>query len=109
MAGYNTTAEILSVGCPALLVPRAGPSAEQQMRASRFAARGWVRWLPPASLSPETLAHEMTTALANGAVSVSVPPDLSGRLRAAQHVLAVADGEQRPALVAVPGSSPVRG
>jgi predicted glycosyltransferase len=34
MAGYNTTAEILSVGTPALLVPRSGPSAEQQMRAS---------------------------------------------------------------------------
>ena len=34
--GYNTTAEILGLADPALLVPRAGPSAEQQMRASGF-------------------------------------------------------------------------
>src|SRR3712207_8465412 len=31
MAGYNTTAELLSVGASALLVPRSGPSAEQQI------------------------------------------------------------------------------
>ncbi|MGH7750430.1 MAG: glycosyltransferase family protein, partial [Candidatus Dormibacteria bacterium] len=42
MAGYNTTMEVLRVGTPALLVPRRGPSAEQRMRAQRFAERGWV-------------------------------------------------------------------
>ena len=47
MAGYNTTAEILTLDKPALLVPRSGPSAEQQMRAKLFADRGWVSWLPP--------------------------------------------------------------
>jgi len=109
MAGYNTTAEILSVGRPAVLVPRAGPSAEQQMRASRFAARGWVRWLAPASLSPGSLAQEMTEALATRFASSPVPPDLSGRFRAAQHLLAVADGDRRPALVCVPRRPAVRG
>lgn len=94
MAGYNTTAEILSVGRPALLVPRAGPSAEQRMRASRFAARGWVRWLPPASLSPEALAQEMTSALVDGAAPAAAAPDLSGRQRAARRLLAVARAGQ---------------
>ena len=63
MGGYNTTAEILSVGTPALLVPRAGPSAEQTMRVSRFAERGWLRWLPPESLSAPALATGMIEAL----------------------------------------------
>ena len=57
MAGYNTTAEIFTLDKPALLVPRSGPSAEQQMRAKLFADRGWVNWLPPADLSPDMLAQ----------------------------------------------------
>ena len=104
MAGYNTTAEILSVRRPAVLVPRGGPSAEQQMRASRFAARSWVRWVPPASLSPEALALEMTSALESGFAPPPAPPDLSGRQRAALQLLAVADGERPMTLVASPAS-----
>ena len=85
MAGYNTTAEILSVGAPALLVPRSGPSAEQQMRASLFAERGWVSWLRPQELSAGTLAAAMTDALHGPRTSASVrPPDLQGRAVGAQ-------------------------
>jgi predicted glycosyltransferase len=87
MAGYNTTAEILSLGTRALLVPRRGPSAEQQMRARRFAERGWVSWLPPASLSTENLAGAVLDALDGPAVPASRPPDLLGRQRAARHLL----------------------
>ena len=83
MAGYNTTAEILSVGGRALLVPRAGPSAEQRTRASRFADRGWVRWLPPDQLAPRTLADAVLDALGTAATPVAVQPDLQGRHRAA--------------------------
>lgn len=87
MAGYNTTAEILSLGKPAVLVPRAGPSAEQQMRARSFAERGWVRWVPPAALSAESLATTMLAALDAPCPPGRVQPDLRGRQRAASHLL----------------------
>jgi predicted glycosyltransferase len=87
MAGYNTTSEILSLGTRALLVPRRGPSAEQQMRARRFAERGWVSWLPPASLSTENLTVAVLDALDSPVDPASRPPDLLGRQRAARHLL----------------------
>jgi predicted glycosyltransferase len=87
MAGYNTTAEILRSGRPALLVPRAGPSAEQQMRASRFAERGWVHWLPPATLSGSSMADAVEGALASRPEAVNGRPDLGGARRVAQHLL----------------------
>ena len=88
MAGYNTTAEILRSAHRALLVPREGPSAEQQMRASRFAARDWVRWLAPGCVSPPQLAATMLDALASPSPVASRAPDLHGRERAVQHLLA---------------------
>src|SRR5918911_5686417 len=39
MAGYNTLAEVVRLGRKALVVPRAGPSAEQQMRCRLFEQR----------------------------------------------------------------------
>jgi predicted glycosyltransferase len=87
MAGYNTTAEILRSGRPALLVPRAGPSAEQQMRASRFAERGWVHWLPPATLSGTSMADAVDRALVSRPRPVNGRPDLGGGRRVAQHLL----------------------
>lgn len=87
MAGYNTTAEILSLGTRAVLVPRAGPSAEQQMRARSFAERGWVRWLPPAAVSAESLATAMLAALDTPSTPQRAQPDLRGRQRAAHHLL----------------------
>lgn len=86
MAGYNTTAEILSLGQRALLVPRSGPSAEQQMRARLFAERGWVRWLAPEQLSASTLADAMDEALST-ALAPPVAPDLNGRSRVAELLL----------------------
>ena len=86
MAGYNTTAEILTLDKPALLVPRSGPSAEQQMRAKLFADRGWVNWLPPADLSPDMLAQAALSALTTHRRRTSIP-DLRGRHTAAQHLL----------------------
>ena len=90
MAGYNTTAEILTMDKPALLVPRSGPSAEQQMRAKLFADRGWVNWLPPADLSPDMLAQAALSALTTGRLRSS-RPDLRGRYAAAQHLLTKLD------------------
>lgn len=89
MAGYNTTAEILSLGKHALLVPREGPSAEQGLRAKAFAERGWVDWLPPGGLSPERLARAMVGALRpRQHDELDQLPDLRGRERAVAHLMA---------------------
>jgi predicted glycosyltransferase len=112
MAGYNTTAEILSVGTPALLVPRAGPSAEQQMRAQLFAERGWVDWLRPGELTAETLAEAVGTALYRPCRARPVrPPDLSGRTVAGRRLIAALDGNRQypvSPVAAVPPADAVR-
>jgi predicted glycosyltransferase len=87
MAGYNTSAEVLALGRPALLIPRAGPSAEQRMRASRFAKRGWVRWLAPESLSPEAMAAAALEAMDVPLRPTNGSPDLGGRKVAAGYLL----------------------
>jgi predicted glycosyltransferase len=93
MAGYNTTAEILSVGTPALLVPRSGPSAEQRMRAELFAERGWVGWLPPQHLSAQALGEAVLTGLDRSWATRPVrPPDLSGRTVGADRLLQCLQG-----------------
>ncbi len=63
MAGYNTLSEVLHLRKKAVVVPRAGPSAEQTMRAGLFASRGLIEMLDPRELSPETLAQRLLVAL----------------------------------------------
>jgi predicted glycosyltransferase len=88
MAGYNTTAEILSVGTPALLVPRSGPSAEQQMRARLFAERGWVDWLRPQDLSAGKIGEAITRALCEPWAPTAVrPPDPAGGTAGADRLI----------------------
>lgn len=55
MAGYNTVAEVLGSGKPALLVPRAFPRDEQLRRARRWASAGRVDLLEPDGLTPSRL------------------------------------------------------
>ena len=103
MAGYNTTAEILSSGTPALLVPRKGPSAEQRTRAQLFAERGWVRWLPPEGLEVAALSEAVLDCLADPArPGPGNYPDLNGRQVAAGRLLAALD-DVRSGLPAAPG------
>jgi predicted glycosyltransferase len=64
MAGYNTVCELLTAGIPAVLVPRAEPVQEQLIRARRLAARGHVRMVEPAALTPEHLMSALREALA---------------------------------------------
>lgn len=87
MAGYNTSVEILRAGTPAVLVPRAGPSAEQRMRAARFAEQGWVHVLDPRRLDSETVAGAILTGLARQACPPASAPDLSGLGRACSDLL----------------------
>ncbi len=63
MAGYNTLSEVLHLRKKALVVPRAGPSAEQTMRAGLFASRDLIEMLDPRELSPEALAQRLLVAL----------------------------------------------
>jgi predicted glycosyltransferase len=103
MAGYNTTAELLAVGTPALLVPRFGPSAEQQMRARLFAERGWVDWLPPQDLGRDTLVEAVMTALGRSWGSTPErPPDLSGRRVAGDRLIDALESVRSRAVSGVP-------
>jgi predicted glycosyltransferase len=102
MAGYNTTAEILSVGTPAILVPRSGPSAEQQMRAALFAERGWVDWLRPQDLSPETLGDAIAASLAGPWTTAPArPPDLAGRKAGTDRLIESLNETRAPRVVPV--------
>lgn len=67
MGGYNTLCEILSVGTPALVVPRETPRREQALRAQAFKARGLIELLPWEELSPESLGERLQRMLADPA------------------------------------------
>lgn len=62
MGGYNTVCEVLSLGRPALIVPRTRPRAEQILRAERLAAKGMIDMLPPDRLNPEVLEQWLASA-----------------------------------------------
>lgn len=103
MAGYNTTTELLSLRKRALLIPRAGPSAEQRTRACLFAERQWVQALDPDSLSAESLAHMILHFQQAGPeMVVHNPPDLQGINRVAEHLLALLAAPGRSDQVAMP-------
>jgi len=55
MAGYNTVTELLSLGVSAVLVPRAAPSQEQWMRATRLEHLGLFQVIHPDQYSEKTV------------------------------------------------------
>lgn len=57
MGGYNTVCEVLSLGCPALVVPRVAPRLEQWLRADRLAARGIIDIVHPDQVSADFLSE----------------------------------------------------
>lgn len=63
MGGYNTVCEILSVGKPAVVVPRARPVQEQVMRAGRMAELGLFQMLHPDELTPQRLTQSILRGL----------------------------------------------
>ncbi|HET7775310.1 MAG TPA: glycosyltransferase, partial [Azospira sp.] len=100
MAGYNTTAEILRLNKPAILIPRVGPSAEQRTRARLFAARRWVEEIDPDYLTPERLTQSILTILSRPQEPGSDNrPDLQGVMVAANQLLSllppIAQNEER--------------
>jgi predicted glycosyltransferase len=63
MPGYNTTSELLSGAARAVVVPRAGPSEEQRMRAAWLQSWGRARALEPLTLNAEVLAEAIQERL----------------------------------------------
>jgi predicted glycosyltransferase len=61
MGGYNSVTEALVTGCPALVVPRVGPSAEQRIRAERLLALGLATVVWRHDLTPERMARALTS------------------------------------------------
>lgn len=57
MGGYNTIAEVLSFGKPALVIPRVSPRREQLIRAERLHWLGLVDVLHPERLTPEAISE----------------------------------------------------
>jgi predicted glycosyltransferase len=66
MGGYNAMTEAVHARQRAIVVPRLPGPEEQVIRADRFARRGLVTVVPPASLSPERLWAEIDRTLARG-------------------------------------------
>ena len=90
MAGYNTTVEILRMKKPAILIPRAGPSAEQRTRARLFAEKRWVDMMDPDEVTPDGLAERISYHLSHPFESnPNELPNLDGAAGAAKLTLSV--------------------
>jgi cell division septum initiation protein DivIVA len=87
MAGYNTVCDIMSYRRRAVLVPRAGPSSEQALRAERLCEWRLAQIIPPSELEPETLANAIVDALERKA-----PPPAPVTLTGLEQALDVFDG-----------------
>jgi predicted glycosyltransferase len=87
MGGYNSVTEALVTGCPALVVPRVGPSAEQRIRAERLHQLG---------MATVVWKHDLTAERMAAALTARPPPRSSlrglsfdGASVAADHIAAV--------------------
>jgi len=87
MAGYNTCAEILQSGIPAVLLPRTFPRKEQLIRATRLAELGWVKTLPAENPDPRELFDAVESALASGRRKPA-EADLNGLRRLGEIIVA---------------------
>jgi predicted glycosyltransferase len=90
MAGYNSLCEILRWQKKALVVPRAGPSAEQRIRSRLFAKRRLIRVIEQAQLGHEILARELPRLMSDGIPDPDNIPPLDGAEQAADAILATA-------------------
>lgn len=66
MFGYNTACEILTLGKPAVVVPRIHPVKEQWIRAERLAELGLVKIIHPEFLESESLHQAINSLLFEG-------------------------------------------
>jgi len=88
MAGYNTISEILHFRKNAIVVPRAGPSAEQSIRSRLMAERGLFSTIHPTRLTAENLAELIWQRLhKRQRMDEALIPDLGGASRVAAFML----------------------
>ena len=93
MAGYNSLCEVLAWRKKALVVPRAGPSAEQRIRSQVFSQRSLVRMLDPDNLTPERMAQELMQLLTDDNIpNLDNIPPLDGAQQAALALLGKDEG-----------------
>jgi predicted glycosyltransferase len=92
MPGYNSTCELLCGRARAIVVPRAGPSHEQRIRAEALSRWGRAVTLEPLELHARQLAEAIEVALA-GPVCSPTPVPLDGIARAVDLFEAIAVGE----------------
>jgi hypothetical protein len=91
MAGYNSLCEILSLRRKALVVPRLGPRAEQQMRARLFQERGLIDVLGPREALARNLAERIMVDLERTDFPTSAAAvDMAGSSKAAGRLLQLA-------------------
>jgi len=94
MGGYNSVVEAIATGCPTLVVPRVGPSAEQRMRASCLATRGLIEAIDSHEASPARLAAVFRSVRA-ATPHRSPAIDLGGADRAAQFIAEAIESNSR--------------
>lgn len=108
MGGYNTLAEAISTGTPAVCVPRTSPRSEQLIRARAFARMGLLRVLELDRLNAEALQEEIAIALASSRQAIAATAhslfDFRGADRAAECLVELAQeaepaGEPQPAAI----------
>ena len=101
MAGYNSCAEILQSGVPAVLMPRSFPREEQLIRAMRMAQLGWVSAMPQANPDPEYIIDAVEWALESSRKS-SLEANLNGLNNLSRiildHLLLTRQGDSVPEL-----------
>lgn len=106
MGGYNSICEILSLGLPAIIVPRVTPRKEQLIRAEVLSRRGLVHMIHPQDLTPSRVLAATRGILANAdAEQYSMPMD---GLRNVLSALTSLMPQLRPTWqpTAIPGLSP---
>jgi predicted glycosyltransferase len=93
MAGYNTVAEILASGVPALLVPRETPRLEQRIRAERLVQVADVEVCPAGRLDATRIGRFVDRVLTDG-YTTPAGVDLGGVQRTVRELRGVLRGSQ---------------
>ncbi|WP_196511387.1 glycosyltransferase family protein [Nostoc sp. NZL] len=85
MGGYNTTCEILSVGKPAVVIPRIKPSREQCIRAEHLEKLGILAAIHPNDLAPDILLRSLLQQLQTPQISLTTI-NLDGLPKISQYI-----------------------
>jgi len=88
--GYNTLVDIVSAGCPSIIIPYETDMSDQLEHASLFARHGHVSILRERHLTPENLSRMIRQTLSSFPPKTTIEIDLEGADRAAAYILELA-------------------